>query len=215
MENSKPLVKNIKISTISIISFIVLGFSFPNLTLAVSLFVFAIYVFFFCIEKKFEAWLKNLNNNLHSHSENEKIYIFGCLFILGIIFLAYNEWRYKALIFAIPAIATPLIVRYSTLLGTNTVIFLHIVSLYFFLRFYAVFVLKLGDINGTEIYFIAIKILLESIRIIFLFIGVLSTDGSLGFEIPRTYLEGIVATIAIDSIIKEIKNRLSKKDVPK
>lgn len=92
---------------------------------------------------------------------------------------------------------------------------MYIVAGYCFLKIYLHYLFKLLAQNTkTEKINAYVKILLEAARIISIFIILLYADELIRIEMPSSILSGIVATIAIDSMLATIEKLPKRKQIP-
>lgn len=127
--------------------------------------------------------------------------------------MAFWKWLGMALVLTIPSVMLSFVMIYTGSIGDNLEIFLHVVIIYFFLRLYVTFTLtQLNVAKRVKIIPMAVKMLLEAARIVVIVITVLNMDCFTGINMPPSLLHGIVATIAIDTIIKEALSYISKKN---
>ena len=163
------------------------------------------------IEKIFRIFFSGFDEGDEPPTET---WIQAILVLFFAIFFAMAFWKWlgMALMLTIPSVFVSFVMMYTGSIGCNIEIFLHTVIIYFFLRLYITF--ALNQLNATpkaKILPTVVKILLEATRIIVIVITVINMDCFTGIQIPPSLLHGIVATIAIDTIIKESINSISKK----
>ena len=133
------------------------------------------------------------------------------LFFAIIYALAFWKWLGRGLLLTIPSFLVALVMMYTGAFGENIEIFIHTIIIYIFLRLYITFALNhFNASKKSKILPMSIKVLLESARIIVIFITVLNMDICTGVQVPPSLIHGIVATIAIDTIMKETVNYFTK-----
>lgn len=134
------------------------------------------------------------------------------LIFLGIV--AYDELKKRVFALTFPSLATSLVLIYSNIFNYEFILFMHVISIYIFFRLIIYFGLKaLGQDKRIEKFSLYLKILLDIIRFITLAVVVVNRDMLLGFKMPYSIFEGIVSTLALDSLLSGIKKaRLDKND---
>ena len=107
---------------------------------------------------------------------------------------------------SIPSFVTAFVLLYSNFLGQNTQMFMHIMSIYAFIRLYLHFFDNAKSEEKFKKFPFVIKTILETARVFSMFLIVLGRDRTILLELPPSTLEGVVATIAVDSALSAWKN---------
>lgn len=203
---------------------VIIAFKLPKVTLWISIALFLLLIIIpFILKQLYKIYLKKAfsseegekSNNYYESKEwiqfAKSIFIVFCNFVINSLLL---KLVYRLRFLALPSIVISAVALYRGFLKDNTLLFLNVIAIYIFLRLYIYYTLKVLDKSKKiETIIAVVKIILESMRIFALLLRVLGVDGYLdflGFKLPSSFLDGIVATIAIDSILKE-KERFAPK----
>ena len=164
-------------------------------------------------------------------ADREKHMGIAVLFIVIVFIMSiflhdvYLAWRKRLLGLLLSSSLSIIIIVYSGAFGLlqNIIAFFHIILIYFFARAFIAFTLNpLGKNKTLNKIPLILKIALESIRIFLLGIAALGRDFNpventiqlLVWDVNTdTLLAGVVATMAIDSILVALKKIFPEKDV--
>jgi len=223
-KKDKTITIEVTIYAIIHVVLIVFAFTVPNVTLWISLAFLAL----FLIISLGTKWLykrmlkKTLSKdmaeiaNIEPESKDPK----DILKVTALIFIVFCNLTFDSLykklinmllLLTLPSLIISAVAIFKGHLGENTKMFLYIVVVYFFVRLYLYFLFNLLE-NNRKIAKITVfvKITLEATRIIFILASLLYKDNLLKLEFPSAILSSVVATIAIDSIMKEAEKFTSK-----
>jgi len=221
-----PLATSI-ISSINVAIFLT-AFVFPGIAVGLAISVFIIFILLRLVGKIFTDKLVAFISEIHEttdkiedDAEREKQHIDNAVWFLIIVFLAsifllpiYQKWRSRLFGLLFSSLMSIVVITYSNLwdIGQNLSIFLHVISVYTFIRLLVRFTLNpLGESIALNKVSNMLKIALELARIFFIALAVMGRDNTLALNwMPPSILETVVATIAIDTIIATIEKFVHK-----
>ena len=234
--------KKLSIATLIVaiinVAIFALAFTMPTVAFWLAISAFAIYVILICIREifivKLIALLEKTQEKTEKieddaerekqHIENAAVIIFT-MFIMLILLPGYQTWRKRLLGLLISSLLSISVIVYSGFwgLGQNMIAFLHIISVYLFIRALVHFTLNpLGENKTFKVIPHILKVVLELVRILLLGVAALSRDGNLAENVIHiliweanadTLLAGVVATMAIDSILVALRKTFPEKEV--
>jgi len=213
---------------------IILAFCIPNLALRLSIaLIISIFLLLVGILRlstilgiKYLDKLQKKSNEIEDDSEREAqqiknaVHVIVTIFIwcvyIHIAFVAWGRRLFGLLLTSLLSLIAASLLNFFAL-GLNTHVFIVVVIIYIFLRVFVRFTINpLCEKNKSNEVPHWIKLVLEAIRIVFLLVAALGRDGLLGDAMVRVadaILGGVVATIAIDSIMVTVEKIVAKKDV--
>ena|GEM_PF-3265663 len=214
-KTQKTMAVELSIYAIIHVALIVLAFTKPKVTLWISFAFLLLLILILGGIKWLYKWsLKKAFSNDENELENiapevkDNLEFIKVIFIIfcNAVFEYYNKKLMQMmLLLSIPSFIISAVALFRGYLGANTIVFVYIVVGYSLIRLWLHFLSKLLEINEKAGKIIAfVKILLEVARIVVIITSFLYEDGLLGLKLPSSLLHSIVATIAIDSIMKEI-----------
>ena len=217
------LLNRISIFVTANIVLVLLTIVAPNVAFILSSVLICILFIMFCVGRwfgaKLETWIEGMQNseNIEVESDNvennELAIVAFIIFILIIIaYLIIWDWLKRALRLSLFPFLISLTVAHINFLGENKEMFLCVVAIYIFLRLCVNYSLdQIKESNKAENNILLLKVIAESWRFVFIAIAVLNRDGFEAIQIHPSVIDGIIATLILDSMINGIKRFLPPK----
>jgi len=185
------------------------SFFLPTLAMGVSSFFIFVLLITLVAEKLIPRRFSKIVKIFDNKRNKEDVELAVKVIIIIFLYLAYSGWREKILLLSIPSLVSAVTVLYSLFLGENAVIFLHIISIYIFLKLAVYFLHQTKDNEKIKKFSSFLAILLDIIRIGLICMSVLNLDGVKLIKMPESIIYGVLATVAVDGMLKKISDKAS------